>query len=722
MGMVTFQLRAQQIVEADTLTPVLISATKIETKIFDVGRTVAVISNRQMDQNNFSIGQLLNQVPGMFCFGTSLNPGMNETVFSRFSGSEHTIASIDGMPVTDPSSVNGVADFSEFTLDDVKQIEVVEGSQSTLFGSGASGGLINFISENNFHDGLNATLNVGGGTFGKKTFSFQTHGSIVYQWKNGFYFGGSASQVHSNGLDATVDTITNPVTFKSFDNDNYDSNNFKVQTGYHSKKFTGNIFCKLTNRLTDFDKQSFKYNNAYGPNPLAYYDGDYNVIQFNRIIAATSLQYQLSETASVKIDAGVSSMIRQVKSDSSIIDALGTTDATSSFDRYNGVNKNLSVEFSLTKGKYSLLAATGVTKDQMQSQNDFYSRSAFGVYEIHNNTDSLNIHQLSSYAFIQFNVKGEILSPALSKLELTIGSRFTQHSIFKHNLSFDINPSFHFAKHNLLFAVFSNGYSAPSLYQLFAPDSYYTSGITRGNATLKPEQIFQIEGGVKIHSGKLLNITVSAYHSHILNDIEYVYLWNPDVAIDSLGTNFLRDDYRGDTYINAGESKINGGSFSIEVPLTQKLKLSASCSAGKGKLFFHANNGSDYTGNNQIQFLSNGAFASAGESENELTRRPATAFVSADFQITKQFNFSIDGHYTGSFFESYYNENILPFGALSNFTVPSKVVADASVCFHHSDKFIVALSCFNLLNNHNTESIGFTSIGRSSFIKFTYRY
>ncbi len=103
--------------------------------------------------------------------------GQLSSVYLRGASSKHTVLLINGVKINDPASLS--FDFSPLVADVFRQIEIVNGPQSNLYGSEAMGGVINLIPEKT--DGLSLTL------FGGKNSSFGEKVSLGKKFgKNGF--------------------------------------------------------------------------------------------------------------------------------------------------------------------------------------------------------------------------------------------------------------------------------------------------------------------------------------------------------------------------------------------------------------------------------------------------------------------------------------------------------------------------------------------------------
>jgi vitamin B12 transporter len=103
---------------------------------------VTVITRADIDARQaLYAAQVLDTVPGLALTDDGGFGGVS-SVRMRGASSDKTLVLIDGIPQNDPSDPNGAYDFANLDLSNVERIEVLQGPQSSIWGSDAIGGVI----------------------------------------------------------------------------------------------------------------------------------------------------------------------------------------------------------------------------------------------------------------------------------------------------------------------------------------------------------------------------------------------------------------------------------------------------------------------------------------------------------------------------------------------------------------------------------------------------
>lgn len=123
---------------------IIVTAERGESELLRAPVSVAVVTERDIDRRGGANDMLdwFREMPGIGVFSKygGLDGGVPD-VRIRGLDSAYTQVLIDGIPVNDPTTINGDLNFAFLAPAGVERLEVVKGSQSGLYGSRAIGGV-----------------------------------------------------------------------------------------------------------------------------------------------------------------------------------------------------------------------------------------------------------------------------------------------------------------------------------------------------------------------------------------------------------------------------------------------------------------------------------------------------------------------------------------------------------------------------------------------------
>ena len=181
---------------SEALDEVILTATRTERQLSSLPLPVTLISKKKILQlGTIRLDELLNEQTGI----------INVADESGFEGiqiqgidSDYILILIDGVPLVGRSSGN--FDLSRLTAGNIKQIEIVKGPSSSLYGSEAMGGVINIITEKPNSEKLtgNASYRIG-------SFTQQDINLDINQRLKKLRYGFFANRYSSEGYDLNPD-------------------------------------------------------------------------------------------------------------------------------------------------------------------------------------------------------------------------------------------------------------------------------------------------------------------------------------------------------------------------------------------------------------------------------------------------------------------------------------------------------------------------------------
>ncbi|RSC93978.1 TonB-dependent receptor plug domain-containing protein [Tenacibaculum singaporense] len=158
MSFVTFSQENTSIEEDATssydLDEVIVTATRTSRQLSSIPMPVTLITKEQLQKSgSVRLRDILLEQTGITIVSDF---GNSEGVQLQGVAADYTLILLDGVPIVGRTSGN--IDLNRLTVNNIKQIEIVKGPSSSLYGSEAIGGVINIITEKPKYEQFKGTL------------------------------------------------------------------------------------------------------------------------------------------------------------------------------------------------------------------------------------------------------------------------------------------------------------------------------------------------------------------------------------------------------------------------------------------------------------------------------------------------------------------------------------------------------------------------------------
>ena len=127
---------------------IVIAPSKKAQSVSTVGTSVTVLDEKFFQNSNeFFLGDVLNSKSTSVNFFQSGGQGTASAIQLRGLPKRYSTVYIDGVKMSDPSSVSNDFDFNHILTSQISRVEILKGNQSSVYGSGAIGGTINITTK-----------------------------------------------------------------------------------------------------------------------------------------------------------------------------------------------------------------------------------------------------------------------------------------------------------------------------------------------------------------------------------------------------------------------------------------------------------------------------------------------------------------------------------------------------------------------------------------------
>lgn len=457
-----------------TLDPMVITAQRMEKKDLDTPAAVDVIPREQIEKTGgASAFEVLRQSIGLSV--TSQGPNGvsygSMTSDATIRGVDRgTLVLLDGMPLNQDGKYN----LEDIPTDIIEKVEIVRSGGSVMYGSEASGGVINIITRKN----IGNKIKVSAGDMGRQSYSLtvgeEGFSAVAYLYKRGKI--NRTSTTASSGME----------TMKVLKYYRYDDGERKgIRWNY-----------KINDNLTFTHAYGENENNIsqIHPNAAKYNHGVYQENKYKN--TDNSFLLNFNDLNGLKILASYGTQEKSY--DKSQWKSNGKLSSSGLYSWRKGHNTNLEVQKSFDVGNNKLLVGASYKKEDMDifsskelkdgkislGKNANYSRDIYSIYASYNwvlsDSDTLDINVRETFAR-NCDAKYEKKDVASKNL-----NKFTPEIQYIKKLNDDSS----------VYTKVGKSFRLPELTRI------YGSSVILSANELKPEQGTHYEIGYKLNSGK----------------------------------------------------------------------------------------------------------------------------------------------------------------------------------------------------------------------------
>ncbi|AWX43919.1 Vitamin B12 transporter BtuB [Flagellimonas maritima] len=389
----------------EKLDEVIVTATRTVRQLSSLPLPVTLINKEQLQQTGVTrLNEILNEQTGII-MTPDATIGGGEGVQIQGIASDYVLILIDGVPVVGRSSGN--LDLSRFAIGNIKQIEVVKGPSSSLFGSEALGGVINIITEKPTTENISGQISHRAATFNNQNTNLSLNQRFE---KIGYSF--FADRLSTDGFDLAP------------------SSDGQTVNPFYNYTFNGRIFADITENLDVFASGRYFFQ-EFDVQPSTSEERDSNVLlRLNHDPSEkTNLQYEFYYTNYTTNEEVVDPIDDELLIANDFDQKLFRPEVrfNHSFSQTNTMT--LGIGYNLENLDRSLFAET--------------------------------ITFNSQYAFAQYDFK------PLENLNIIAGARFDNHSEYNSQLSPKISAKYDFSTNFSVKGSVGSGFKAPDFRQLY---------------------------------------------------------------------------------------------------------------------------------------------------------------------------------------------------------------------------------------------------------------
>ena len=399
---------------------IVIAPSKKVQSASTVGTSVVVLDENFFENSNeYFLGDILATNTTSANFFQNGGHGQTSAIQLRGLPKRYSTVYIDGVKMSDPSSVSNDFDFNHILTSQISRVEILKGNQSSVYGSGAIGGTINIITKKG-EPGIQKNIDYNTGSYGTHNLSLSYSEADE---NDNFYIG--LERFQTDGMSAMTH------------NDEKDAyRNNSLVTNY-SHEFSNKIELKSNLR---FAETYLQYDKEVDTATAAHNESA-NSLQSSSNIA---LVYKPNEKFTNKFTVANTHIKRRYNA----APGSGNTVKDNYYGKRNALMYSGNYNFNLDN---SIVFGLEREDDQMG-----YNKNMMGMTH-------KDAYVTSSYFDIQNRITNNVYA--------TFGSRFDKHSLSGNEDSHRATIAYLFDdKSTKLKSSYGTGFRFPSLYEIYYVD------------------------------------------------------------------------------------------------------------------------------------------------------------------------------------------------------------------------------------------------------------
>lgn len=448
-----------QVADTLELDNIVVTASKFQQTERETTKPAIIITRADIERSGGKdLPQLLNSQSGIRVNNSYATPSENSGLFMQGAAASYTLILVDGLAITDPSGTGGTFDLRMIPLADIERIEIIKGSQSTLYGTDAIAGVINIITREGSEKLINSTGTLSYGSYNTFNGNIGVNGQATEQVSYNFNY----SRESSDGFSAAED----PSGDDSFDPD-----------GFSRDAFYGKVDFRPIESLSISPFLNYSdYNGDYDADAFSDADNEFGLKMFNPGVQLRFDQDQF------QINGGYN---------------------------YIRTERFFDGQFGLNEFEGNLHNADVYATYQISETLQLLGGLNFQKTEIPDAADeeeTVNAEVLSPYTTLYLS--------DLNGFSAELGYRINNHTEYGNNSTFNFAPSYNVTDDVKLYASVGTGFKTPTLSELF--------GQFGANPDLEPQESRYVNAGVETYLlDQTLKLGAQYFNREIDNIIIY---------------------------------------------------------------------------------------------------------------------------------------------------------------------------------------------------------